>query len=461
MKTFDVEPRVAGAVHLGSSKRETVILAGRVSERGNHEPIYFDASENFVVLEVGKRGSGKSYGMGALLEGFATGPDSRIARHGDRRAVVLLDPLNIHWTALTPLAADGPSGLVKQHNLYSRWEGLQVEPVNVRVFVPAGHRWEIDPPEFQDLRVPVSSLDAGDWALLIKADLVGDTRGRLLDEAFRKVTELGWAWDDPSSPRAPNPTYQVNDLVDCIDHDPDISQFYASETRRSVVQPLRSFGGMGLFDGATGTPLTALAEAGVMTIISLGRLTDDLRTVLTTVLVRLLKADRMYASQIRRRLALTRNSPETTQQLLAELERHVPRTVLAIDEAQILMPARGASTARKTLDSFVLEGRNYGLSLWLATQRPKGAVSDAAASQIDTFIVHRLSAAEDVSAVCALLQNAQPERVRSAGRDLLMTDLVRSLDVGQALFSSASSDASRLVIGEVRPRNVAHGGEAF
>ena len=79
MKTFDVEPRVAGAVHLGSNKRESTILAGRMSEKGNRDPIYFDASENFVVLEVGKRGSGKSYGMGAMLEGFATGPGSRIS----------------------------------------------------------------------------------------------------------------------------------------------------------------------------------------------------------------------------------------------------------------------------------------------------------------------------------------------------------------------------------------------
>ncbi|THD81657.1 MAG: ATP-binding protein [Phenylobacterium sp.] len=461
MKIFDVEPRVAGAVHLGSNKRESTILAGRMSEKGNRDPIYFDASENFVVLEVGKRGSGKSYGMGAMLEGFATRPGSRISTHADPRAVVLLDPLDVHWTALTPLSSEGPEGLVRQHRVYEKWPGLTAEPINTRVFVPAGMRWDIDPPEFRELRVPVSTLEAGDWALLIKADLMADTRGRLFDEAFRKVTELGWAWDDPSAVRAPTPAYTVQDLVDCIDHDPDIAQFYASETRRSVVQPLRSFGAMALFDSAAGTLLTEIAEAGVLSIVSLGRLSDDMRTVLTTVLVRLIKADRMYASQIRRRLALIRNTSEQVAQLETELLSHVPRTVLAIDEAQILMPARGASTARKTLDSFVLEGRNYGLSLWLATQRPKGAVSEAAASQIDTFIIHRLSVAEDVSAVCAMLQNAQPDKVRAGGRDLPMTDLIRSLDVGQALFSSATSDAHRLVIGEVRPRNVAHGGEAF
>jgi DNA helicase HerA-like ATPase len=135
---------------------------------------------------------------------------------------------------------------------------------------------------------------------------------------------------------------------------------------------------------------------------------------------------------------------------------------LAIDEAQILMPARAHSNmARQALDAFVLEGRNFGLSLWLATQRPKGAISDAASSQIDTFIVHRLSVAEDIAAVAGLLQNAKPDRIRSGGRDLELPDLIRSLDVGQAIFSSASSDAARFVVGNVRPRNVAHGGEAF
>jgi uncharacterized protein len=177
--------------------------------------------------------------------------------------------------------------------------------------------------------------------------------------------------------------------------------------------------------------------------------------------VKKLKADRMIASQIRRRLALRPESPETVAALEEELRKHVPRTVLAIDEAQILIPARANTTARQAIESYVLEGRNFGLSLWLATQRPKGAISDAAASQIDTFIVHRLSVADDITAVCGLLQNAQPEKIRLSGRELDLPGLIRQLDVGQAIFSSATSDATRFVVGEIRPRNVAHGGEAF
>jgi hypothetical protein len=307
----------------------------------------------------------------------------------------------------------------------------------------------------------VSFLNAGDWGLLIDADLVAEPRGRLMDEAHRKVTETGWSWDTVSSPKRAKSDYVIQDLIDCIEHDPDINSFYARETIRSVAQPLRSLARQPLFDSATGTPLTELAQPGVLSILCLARLNADLRTVLTTVLVRKLKADRMFASQIRRRLALRTESDEVRRELEAELALHVPRTVLALDEAQILMPSRGGGTARQELDSFVLEGRNFGLSLWLATQRPKGAISDAAASQIDTFIVHRLSVADDIAAVCGLLQNARPTVVRHGGRTLDLPDLIRALDVGQAIFSSATSDASRLVIGTVRPRNVAHGGEAF
>lgn len=461
MPTFDVEPRVAGKVHVGGTKRESVILAGKMAEKGNAEPIFFDGSDNFVVFEVGKRGSGKSYGMGSLLEGFATADTSKVGKHQERRAVVLLDPLDIHWTALTPLRADGPEGLKRQHAILAKWKELDVEPINVRVFVPAGHRWDIDPEAFSEFRLPVSSLHAGDWGLLIKADLITEPRGRLVDEAYRKVTELGWFWDDPSTPVPAKNSYTIGDLIDCIEHDHEITNFYSPETCRSVIQPLRAFARMPLFDSAEGTPLVELATAGVLSILCLARLTEDLRTVLTTVLVRKLKADRMYASQIRRRLALTTEEASERAHLTEELAKHIPRTVLAIDEAQILMPARGNSTARQALDSFVLEGRNFGLSLWLATQRPKGAISDAAASQIDTFIVHRLSVSEDIAAVTGLLQNAKPERIRLNGRELDLSELIRSLDVGQAIFSSASSDASRLVIGNVRPRNVAHGGEAF
>ena len=456
---FDIEPRITSDVYIGDKRRSTVILAGKLAEKGPAAQVYFDGSDNFVVLEVGKRGSGKSYGMGSLLEGFATNELSKISPKKDGRAVLLLDPLDIHWTAVLPLSSEGSDVLRRQHKVLASWPDLEVEHINAAVWVPAGFGWEVDHPSFKEYFLPVSALDADDWGLLLQADLILDTRGRLIHEAFDKVTIMGW--EKPGMHRPPRTDYSIQDLIDCISGDIEINQFYHSETIRSVIQPLKAYSRMALFSARDGTPMTDLVKGGVLSVLSLGRLGEDLRTVLTTVVVRKLRKSRMIASQIARRLALQKLDEETRSKLELEANKHVPRTVLAIDEAQILMPQRSNSPARRALDSFVLEGRNFGLSLWLATQRPKGAISDAAASQIDTFIVHRLSVNDDISAVCNLLQNAQPEKIRKGSRSMELGDLIRSLDVGQAVISSATSDAPRLVVATIRPRMVAHGGEAF
>lgn len=460
MPIYDVEPRINGDVYFGDKRRQSVILAGELAERGVGGRVYFDGSDNFVVLEVGKRGSGKSYGMGCLLEGFATiADDGIVGRHQERRGILLLDPLDIHWTALIPLAEEGPEGLKRQFEALRRWKDLSVEPIKARAWVPAGYRWPIDHPEFRAYYVPVSDLGAADWALLLSTDLILEPRGRLIAEAHQKVTELGWR-AGPTR-RQPRQDYSIEDLIECISKDDDIQQFYHGETIRSVVQPLQSLARMPLFSARAGTPITDLVQPGVLSVLCLGRLEEDLRTVVASVVVRKLYRDRSIASQIQRRLQLQPMSSEERLQLERELVRHVPRTVLALDEAQILMPARGGDVARQALNSYVLQGRNFGLSLWLATQRPKGAISDAAVSQIDTFIIHRLSVADDINEVCKLLQSARPDKIRLFNREIDLPEMIRSLDVGQAIISCASASAPRLVAVSLRPRMVAHGGEAF
>lgn len=459
LPVFDVEPRINGEVRIGSDRGDNLIYAGRIAEKNNSSKLVFDGSENFIVMEVGKRGSGKSYGMASMLEGFAVRADSRIATHRNTRGVLLLDPLDIHWTAIEPLRAEGPEGLVKQYALLKKWQDLEVEPIDVRVFVPAGFQQATDPAVFRSYELPVSALDAAAWAFLLNCDLINEPRGQLVDELYRKVTSLGWRKRGATIP--PKRDYTIDDLVECAEADEEIQRLYQSGTIRSVVQPLRSYARMPLFGSTVGTALTTLIGAGVLSILCLGRLPAALRTVLTTVIVRKLRHDRMQASQIQRRLSLTYNDAGTRAGLQAELSNHLPRTILAIDEAQILMPAKGASAARRELDAYVLEGRNYGLSLWMATQRPKGAVSGAATSQIDCFIVHRLSIREDIDAVCGMLQNAQPEKVKFNGRVIDLSQMIRALGTGQAIFSSAVNSAPRLVVGTIRPRMVAHGGESF
>jgi len=74
----------------------------------------------------------------------------------------------------------------------------------------------------QGFKVPVELLERWDLALLIGADLITEPRGRLLDEAHRKVTEVGWAGEEGAASRAPRADYSLDDLIECIDQDPAI-----------------------------------------------------------------------------------------------------------------------------------------------------------------------------------------------------------------------------------------------
>lgn len=457
-----LEPAILDDVLIGSNQRETVLLLGKLAEAGAQRKIHFDASENFVVLEVGKRGSGKSFGMGALLEAFATREaNCSIAHHGERRAVVLLDPLDVHWPAIYALSDAGGKQMQRQLANLKSWADMKAEDLNVEVWMPAGYGRPNDPPEFREYHVAVQDLSSEDWALLLEIDLATEARGQLLDEAYAKVTRLGWVRN--SQQVAPNPQYGIGDLLDCINNDGDIQNFYQAITIRALVRALRAFAAKPLFSQAAGTPITQILQPGRLSIVCLGRLDQSMRSVLTSVLAQSLLADRKIASDIRRRLDLGRASltPEQVRTLETDLERHVPRTVMAIDEAQMLLPTSGSSRASRIVEELILTGRNYGIAMWLATQVPKGAISERARRQIDTFIVHRLSIKEDIDSVCGMLQSNIPSKILQNEVEIGVDSLIRSLRVGQAVVSSAESNANRLFIADVRPRVVAHGGEAF
>jgi hypothetical protein len=449
---IDCEPTIAGDITIGGPGHYSINI-GRLIDSGHKRAVCFDADNNFVVLEVGKRGSGKSFGLGAAMEAFATQEESStIARHGtNRRGVLLLDPLDVHWTAIYPVTSEGSPHMGQQYKLLERWPEIKVESINVDVYMPAGSRRPGDPSAFVDYYLPVSDLSAEDFALLYGANLMSDPAGMLLAELYDDVTRLGYSVAGNDVPSRPN--FGLQDLIDCVQAD-DIQANYQASTLRAVRQRLLSWQRDPLFQRATGTPVTQLVQSGRLSILCLNRLSDDMREVVTSVVVRKIKAERTRASQMERRRAFDPSAPPAGQ-----LE--MPRTILAIDEAQMILPASGGGHARSAIESYVLEGRNFGLSIWMATQRPKGAISGDAKSQLDTLIVHKLSTADDVSAVTGLLQSSTPSSIKFNGRRVDVEELIRNLEVGAALVSSGHDNANRSFVMEVRPRVVAHGGRAF
>ena len=79
----------------------------------------------------------------------------------------------------------------------------------------------------------------------------------------------------------------------------------------------------------------------------------------------------------------------------------MPIVWMFIDEAHMFMPRDKPNIAREVLLEWVRVGRQPGLSLVLATQRPNKLHPDAI-SQCDLFISHRMTAKPDIEAVSAL-----------------------------------------------------------
>ena len=127
---------------------------------------------------------------------------------------------------------------------------------------------------------------------------------------------------------------------------------------------MRSLIRQDVFTG-NGTPLTDLLVPGRLGILMLPhRVGEHLRLVITRLLIRRILMEREAAAQIRQRLDVEKLDEAKKEELEKMLKDMIPRSILAIDEAQELLGDEGGE-ARQALEAFCLLGRNYGLSLLL------------------------------------------------------------------------------------------------
>lgn len=470
MKRYIVEPQIEnGEISIGTEGSETSVLIGEVAETGGQKRVHFDATKEFVTLIIGKRGSGKSHTLGALLEGLCTTQsETSISRVAKRRGVLLLDPMGNFWTTVLPLRGDGPPRLREQFNQLDGW-GIQPEDVNVRVWIPAGCRLPISHPDIEEFHLHVGDLDVHDWADLLRVDTLRDPQGILLAEAHEAVTQTGWrgatgTWHVPKN------TYQVQDLIEYIEFEKQrqgqgMSEHHANSLR-ALLRDLRGLGRQPIFQGL-GTSLTTLIQEGNLGILLLpSRVGHDLRRVITRILVRRILKDREIAAEIQNRLDFEGDRlPSIEKARLEEgLGRCIPRTVLALDEAQELLGEEGGE-ARQALEDYCLRGRGIGLSLALATQTPAvSAISAKVRKQVDTCFIHQLLTREEIEITENNMQAQMPDKIALKQREFSYDRLIRSLDVGQCVVASATTVTARegqgrAFVMNVRPRIRVHGGE--
>lgn len=414
---------------------------------------------NTYWLWSGKRGTGKSYTLGVVLEGLGCGTgDTPLGRPDATRAALVLDVLDVFWTSALPLVDSPTPELHKQYDRMRRGR-IEPQPIAVDIWIPAGYsNAEIDLPETRTWRVAPSDLLADDWASMFDIDMVSEPRGMLLEELVRKVSASGWT-DADGMHRTPMPVYAVDELLDCLECDPAFARDYADGTIRSIRQRLSSQAANPLFQG-TPTPLHQLLSSGRVSVMMLGRLPDGAKQVVTSLLARQIMRERREVSYARKRLDLdSRISADDRARLEAVVATGLPRTWLLADEAQVLAPSDRKTLSGETLVRYAKEGRNYGLSLGIATQQPT-AVDSRLMSQVETLIVHQLTAKQDIDVALRSIKGPLPDAIRIDGTDATADGLIRSLEQGDALFSCANAAKSmaRAAILRIRPRVTAHGG---
>lgn len=455
-RQFIVDPPINGEVCVGTVGTGTRLYLGRVAETGAARKVFFQGAKEFVVLLNGKRGSGKSHTLGVMLEGLATAEnETTLSKHTARRAVLLLDPMGNFWTTSHLARPDGPEKVRQQFASLDGWQ-CRPEPMNVRVWLPSGYRTENHPADVREFCVRVADLDAADWADLVGVNLVRDPQGAALSEAFHAVSEARAGRE-----------YGLSDLIAHLENMRDHSGGgdHADATLRALLRSLRSLERQPVFSGR-GTPLTELLQPGMLSVLMLPlSVGPDLRRVITRLLIRRILKEREEASQMLQRLAIEEISETERTRLLAEVNARVPRTVLALDEAQELLGDDGGE-AREALEAFCLLGRNYGLSLVLATQRPTAsALSPKVRSQVDLCMVHRLLTQEDIDVSWRNLLGVFPKEVMLGSEKLDFAQLLRALEPGQAVMSASHATAfgeplHRVFVLQVRPRVTVHGGES-
>ena len=429
------------------------VWAGRLAEAGPFINVRFDLSAEHVVAIFGKRGSGKSYTLGSLLEGLcARGPNSTIAHIRRHRAALLFDTLGIfQWTDI-PLTEETDRPLLREQYAVRKGWDIGPEQLDICIWRPPGDEGETAPAHHRTFTIQTSALTADDWGYLLRLDIYRDRMGQLLADAYAKVCYEGWTDGRHHLPRE---SYTLDDLIACVKGDTDLSASYQAETRRAVRQQLATFRRNPLFQGE-GTPLRDLLRPGQLAVLVMSHMPNALRFVVMSALIRQVMAARVAASEREKDLLIRRDLTERERtELQAQVAASVPPTWVVIDEAQNVLPAERRTTATAMLVKLVREGRNVGLSFMFTTQQPM-AVDPRILAQVDTIIAHKLTVQTDIDYIRRNLKSNLPDEVKYGGATLSFDELLRSLDVGQALVSNTETD--RAFILDIRPRVSVHGG---
>lgn len=344
--------------------------------------VYLDVLKPHAILICGKRGYGKSYTMGVLIEEFVRLP-SNVRKNF---CAIVVDTMGI-FTCM-----DKPS-----MECQKAW-GLEPEAYPIRKFAPSAH---IHSGDVMPLEIPTSSLSFYDYCELLGIEPLSGNGAALMNAMGERAC------------------FEIEDLIERVE---------PSSPLRGLLRMVASWG---LFSGKAS--FDSLLESGSVSIIDLSGYghEPEVKSCIVASLARALYDARVEA---RRR---------------EEGRREVPLVWLFIDEAHMFMDYTADMRAGRVLtNEWLRQGRQPGLSLVLATQRPSALGKDVL-SQADLIVCHRLTLRDDVEA----LESARPAYVKEPVPDAISR---LGKERGAAIVIDDATESYHVI--KVRPRMSEHGG---
>ena len=371
--------------------------------------VYLDASRSRAVMVCGKRGSGKSYTLGVIVE--------ELLQVGNVLTVII-DPMGIYYAMAQPNH--------DQDHLLWDW-GLTSQGLPVLTLVPGepeqlyGGREVVAAMEslgvrFRQFRINPADLSPDAWCDLFDLS-IADVMGIAL---FRAVQSLG---------RQHKEYFFLPDIIDEIQSDGLI----ADRTREALLNRLEMAKDWGLFSD-TYKELWEVFDPNAVNIMDLSTLDPGPRGRRNLVMD-------VLARDIFKRRTIARRKEELG------LASELPRVWMFIDEAHQFVPSGKTTLAKESLIRWVKEGRQPGLSLVVASQQPS-AIDSEVLTQCDVILCQKITNSQDIQAVNALSQDYMGGELKTYIRKLERR--------GEAVL--VDDEQEKVTMTQIRPRTSRHGG---
>jgi hypothetical protein len=378
------------------------------TELEEESEVTIEANSARAVFACGKRGTGKSYSLGNIVEEVDTNlPDT---------VPLIVDPMGIYWTMGKPNTS--------QEDLLWDW-GLQKQGFEVSLLAPGDPQDRYGKAVLREMKkqgitvnqlaLNPSDISPDGWCELFDLS-INKPMGITLFRAARELQEE-------------SAFFSIDDLIEKVEYDENASD----KTINALVNRLKMAREWNIF-AERNTDIWSILQKGRINILDVSVLDPGkygLRNLVVNVLTKNIFDER---SQARRREELN-------------LDSKVPKVWLFIDEAHNFVPSGESSLAKETLIRWIKEGRQPGLSLSIATQQPS-AVASEVLSQMDVIICHKITTQSDIKSLNKLSQEYMGSKLKT---------YIKKIDnVGEAVYVDDEAETVQQV--QMRPRMSQHGG---